>query len=72
MKEQEDQKTVFSFLFFFDCGSATCWTLVPQLGIKPRPPAVEVESPNHWTTREFPKGQSSDEIFAVGMQFTLF
>ena len=26
---------------------------VPQPGIKPTPPAVEVQSLNHWTTREF-------------------
>ena len=30
-----------------------CGILVPQPRIKPRPPAVEVQSPNHWTTREF-------------------
>ena len=29
--------------------------LVPRPGIEPRPPAVEAQSPNHWTTREFPK-----------------
>jgi len=29
--------------------------IVPQSGIKPVPPAVEVWSPNHWTTREFPE-----------------
>ena len=28
--------------------------LVPQPGIKPVPPAVEAQSPNHWTTREVP------------------
>ena len=27
--------------------------LFPQLGIEPRPSAVKVPSPNHWTTREF-------------------
>ena len=25
---------------------------VPQIGIKPVPPTLEVWSPNHWTTRE--------------------
>ena len=25
-----------------------------QPGIEPVPPAVEAQSPNHWTTREFP------------------
>ena len=28
--------------------------LVPQPGIKPAPPALEVWSLNHWTTREVP------------------
>ena len=27
--------------------------LVPQPGIEPVPPAVEVHSPNHWPAREF-------------------
>ena len=31
-----------------------CKILVPWLGIDPVPPAVEVQSPNHWTAREFP------------------
>ena len=31
-----------------------CRTLVPHPGIEPTPPAVEAQSPNHWTTREFP------------------
>ena len=28
--------------------------LVPQLGMEPMPPAVDVQSPNHWDAREFP------------------
>ena len=32
----------------------TCGILVPRLGIKPAPPAVEAASPNHWTAREVP------------------
>ena len=35
--------------------NAACGILVPRPGIKPVPPAVEVESPNRWTAREFPK-----------------
>ena len=31
-----------------------CRILVPQIGIKPVPPALEVWSPNPWTTREVP------------------
>ena len=30
-----------------------CSILVSQPGIEPVLPAVEVESPNHWTAREF-------------------
>ena len=35
-------------LFIWSCHVA-CRTLVPQPGIKPKPPAVEAQSPNHWT-----------------------
>ena len=28
--------------------------VVPQLGIKPIPPEVKAQIPNHWTTREVP------------------
>ena len=31
--------------------------LAKIMGIKPRPPTVEAQSPNHWTTRELPKKQ---------------
>ena len=31
-----------------------CGILVPQPGMEPAPPAVEVQSLNHWTTREVP------------------
>ena len=36
-------------MFFFGGGGI----LVPQPGIEPGPPAVEAQSPNHWTAREF-------------------
>ena len=45
----------FSFLWFnfFGCiPQAVCGIFVPQPGIKPMPPAVEVWSPNYWTARE--------------------
>ena len=32
--------------------SCSMWDLVPQLEIKPRTPALEVQSLSHWTTRE--------------------
>ena len=34
---------------------AVCGILLPPPGIKPRPSAMDVQSLNHWTTREFPK-----------------
>ena len=32
-----------------------CGILVPQRGLKPVFPAVEVQSLNHWTSREVPE-----------------
>ena len=40
--------------YFWLCHPA-CTILVPQPGIEPVSPAVEVWSLNHWTTREVPK-----------------
>ena len=34
---------------------AACGMLAPQPAIDPVPPALEVQSPNHWTTREVPR-----------------
>ena len=45
--------TVFFFFFSWPCHVAFR-TLVLQPGIKPRPLAVRLWSPNHWTTRKFP------------------
>ena len=42
------------FTFFCLCHAAR-EILVPQPGVKPMPPAVEVQSLNLWTTREVPK-----------------
>ena len=44
----------FIYLLFFWPHRAACGILVPRPGIKPVPSAVEAQSPNHWTTREFP------------------
>ena len=38
--------------FFFGHNHVTCRLLVPWAGIEPAPPAVAVQSLNHWTTRE--------------------
>ena len=45
----------FCFLFWLHC--VACGILVPRPGIVPMPPAVEAQSPNHWTAREFPETQ---------------
>ena len=42
-------KFYFIYLFF---GYTACGILVPQPGIEAMPPALEVWSLNHWTTRE--------------------
>ena len=43
-----------------------CRILVPQLGIKPVPHAVEAQSLNHWTTREPLPGLLRD-VFLLGL-----
>ena len=42
----------FSF-FWLHCEA--CGIFVPRPGIEPIALAVNAQSPNHWTTREFPK-----------------
>ena len=49
---------LFCFILFWGVFLAiphSCGILVPQPGIEPVPPAVEVHSLNHWTAREVPK-----------------
>ena len=41
-------------LLFFGLCCAACRILVPWPGIEPSAPAMEAQSPNHRTTREFP------------------
>ena len=51
------------FYFFFGYAAA-CEVLVPQPRIKPASPAVDVQSPNDWITREAPKYPSlNNHIF---------
>ena len=44
----------FFFFFFFGLCCLACGILVPRPGIEPGPSAVRAQSPNDWTTREFP------------------
>ena len=44
-----------SLLFILYLGpTETCRILVPRLEVEPGAPAVEAQSPKHWTTREDP------------------
>ena len=43
-----------NFCFIFLTPLHSLWDLSSQPGIKVRPPAVEAQYPNHWTTRESP------------------
>ena len=58
----------FLILFYFFWLHHVAWgILVPWPGIEPLPPALEVRSPNHRTTREVP------EVFLLGtIQLGLF
>ena len=47
-------KIKLHFLVFRSYPGA-CEFLVPQPGIEPAPPALEVQSLNHWTTWEAPR-----------------
>ena len=42
------------FLFFFLLSQEACEILVSQPGIEHTPPALEAQSPNHWSTKEVP------------------
>ena len=44
-------------VLFFGHTTQHAGILVPQPGIKPVPSAMEAQSPNHWTTRDFPHDQ---------------
>ena len=43
------------FFFFFWLCYAACGILVPPPGTELRPPALEAQSLNHWTTRKVPQ-----------------
>ena len=41
-------------LFFYLAVSRLFWDLSSRLGIEPKPLVVKLQSPNHWTARDFP------------------
>ena len=51
------QRWLIFFILFWQCRRA-CGILVSWSEIKAAPPALEVQSPNHWTAREVPKSLS--------------
>ena len=53
MGRGEMELTVLLLFFFFPHPAAS-GILVPQPRIEPQPPAIKVQSPYHWTIREFP------------------
>ena len=67
----ESNEILFFFFFSWPC-HVECRILVPGLRIKPMPPALGVQSLNHWTTREVLKcnltyGQSLGEARPAGL-----
>ena len=58
--------------------SCSMWDLVPPLGIRPRPPALEIQSLSLWTTREAPVAQKRSWLFIYvqdlsgGKEYILF
>ena len=55
-----------SLFFYFLVTHVACGILVPQLGIEPKPPALEAQSPNHWTIREVPLLKMIKEAPEIG------
>ena len=50
---RKSSELFFFFFFPFSCHLACrILSIVPQEGIEPVPPAVEVPGPNHWAPRE--------------------
>ena len=50
---------------FFRPHPVACGILVPQSWIKPMPPAMRVQSLNHWTTKEVPREDIIFVLFAL-------
>ena len=60
------------FTFFPIFCHAACGILVPQPGIEPVPPTVEVRCLNHWTAREVPLLSSLAQWFHSHVFFFLW
>ena len=67
---------VYLFIWLLQVLVAARWDLVPWPEIKPRPPALGVQSLSHWTTREVPNVYNSwldiGYSFAVSKEMSLF
>ena len=60
----------FFFFSFFPLHLKACEISVPWPGIQPEPPALEAQSLNHWTTRDFHQGSPSIICFLFNLSFT--
>ena len=54
LKDMNIPLLMLLLLLFLAVPHMACGILVPRPGIEPRPSAVRVQSPNHWTAREVP------------------
>ena len=62
---------ILQFFFFLTLCLWACGILVLRPGMEPQPPAVHMQSHNHWTTREFPYNfisQHSMTLMAFGKE----
>ena len=59
LNDEKEEQHFFLFLIFLylpGSGLSCCmWNLVPRPEIEPGPPALGVQSPGHWTSREVPQ-----------------
>ena len=54
---------MFVFFFFSFFGHGSCGILANQLGIELAPPALERQSPSHWTASEVPDSFIPEECY---------
>ena len=55
-KKKRERLFIYLFIYLFLWLHCVAWgILVPQPEIEPGPSAVRLQSPSHWTTREFPR-----------------
>lgn len=63
-KTLNTEKACLSLFVLMPCPAA-CGILVPCPEIKPVPPAMETQSPNHWTAKEIQNKLTISAMFRV-------